>query len=192
MPGYSAHATEIVLVRHALPHLPPGGPDDYHRALTEQGRAQADDLVGRLATPAPSLIASSPYLRAVHTVEPLARALGLTIRTELELREWDSGLDPSPDYASQYAQSWDEPTFARPGGESLQQLSDRATAMLISLASEHRDGRLVIGSHGTFICRALTGFGLTVDWPFSQAMPMPAVYRLRIAAQGVDATGPGL
>ncbi|MGB3439159.1 MAG: hypothetical protein WBA97_10450 [Actinophytocola sp.] len=50
-----------------------------------------------------------------------------------------------------------------------------------------------MGSHGTFIARALIGFGLTgVDWPFSHAMPMPAIYRLHLTDGATHAAGPGL
>ena len=178
----------IVLVRHAEPVIPSlGGPDDYHRPLTETGHVQAEGLVEELAAMRPDLIAASPYLRAVQTVEPLARALDMPVQTDYALREWDSGLEPTPDYARHYAASWADPDFARPGGESLRQLAVRAAKGLNDLARNH--GTVVVGSHGTFVSRALIGFGLTaVDWPFSQAMPMPAVYRIA----GAEITGPGL
>jgi len=175
---------EIILVRHAESVIPtPDGPDEHHRPLTETGHAQALRLVEELAAIGPSLIAASPYLRAVQTVEPLARALALPVLTDHELREWDSGLEPTPDYARHYERSWADPDFARPGGESLNQLTVRAVSILRSFT-----GTVVIGSHGTFVARALAGLGIPVDWPFSQAMPMPAIYR--IADTGI--TGPGL
>jgi 2,3-bisphosphoglycerate-dependent phosphoglycerate mutase len=174
----------IVLVRHAESvHPTPGGPDEYHRPLTETGLAQAEELVAELAALQPDRILASPYLRAVQTVAPLAKALGLPVDTDHALREWDSGLEPTGDWARHYEASWADPDFARPGGESLNQLTARATAALSSLT-----GTVVIGSHGTFVARALSGFGVTTDWPFSNAMPMPAIYR--IADTGI--TGPGL
>lgn len=92
MPG------EIVLVRHGESVVPVvGGPDDYGRPLTPAGRRQASALVPLLAGLRPVLVASSPYLRAIQTVTPLAEALGLPVRTWPELREWDSGLEPGPD-----------------------------------------------------------------------------------------------
>jgi 2,3-bisphosphoglycerate-dependent phosphoglycerate mutase len=186
--------TEVILVRHAQSSVPrPGGPDDYHRPLTEAGTAQAERLVTDLAEVRPSLIASSPYLRAIQTIEPFARAVGMPIRAEQDLREWDSGIEPTPDYVRHYAESWANPHFARPGAESLHQLTGRATAILTSLAKQHPNGTVVIGNHGTFISRALVGFGLnTVDRSFIHAMPMPAIYRLHFTDHGIQATGPGL
>lgn len=184
----------VVLVRHAQSVIPqPDGPDDHHRPLTENGMAQAERLITTLADLKPTLIASSPYLRARQTIEPFARAAGTPIRTEQDLREWDSGIKPTPDYARHYAESWADPELARPGAESLHQLTDRATAILTALAQEHINGTVVVGSHGTFISRALIGFGLTtVDWPFSHSMPMPAIYRLHVTDHQVHVTGPGL
>ncbi|MBF6465920.1 histidine phosphatase family protein [Nocardia beijingensis] len=61
-----------MLVRHA-PFLPrPGGPGDRERSLTDEGRGQAQRLVAVLAAAAPTAIVSSPYLRAVRTVDRLA------------------------------------------------------------------------------------------------------------------------
>jgi 2,3-bisphosphoglycerate-dependent phosphoglycerate mutase len=174
----------IVLVRHAESvHPTPGGPDEYHRPLAETGLAQAEQLVEELAALKPDRIVASPYLRAVQTVQPLAKALGLPVHTDHRLREWDSGLAPTPDYARHYEASWADPSFARPGGESLNQLTERAVSVLRSFT-----GTVVIGSHGTFVARALAGFGVPIDWPFSDAMPMPAIYL--IADTGI--TGPGL
>jgi 2,3-bisphosphoglycerate-dependent phosphoglycerate mutase len=38
---------------------------------------------------------------------------------------------------------------------------------------------VLAAAHGTFISRALSGFGMPTDWTFWQRMPMPAIYRLR-------------
>jgi 2,3-bisphosphoglycerate-dependent phosphoglycerate mutase len=183
----------VALVRHAEPLVPmAGGPDDFHRGLTERGCAQAQRLVAELVQLRPVMVMSSPFLRAVQTVMPTARRLGMAVVTDPALREWDSGLAPCPDFADHYAISWADPGFVRPGGESLAQLSERAVRALRALADEFDRGAVVVGSHGTFISRALTGFGVTVDWPFSRTMPMPAIYRLRIADHQVTVTGPGL
>jgi len=183
----------IVLVRHAQPFMPePGGPGDYERSLTLQGLSQAEKLATGWAMPEPALIVSSPYLRAIQTVEPLARSAGLPVHTDPDLREWESGLSPTPDYARHYAASWANPSAARPNAESLHELTVRATTVLRSLAGEHSGVIVVVGSHGTFVSRALLGFGSSVDWPFCAAMPMPAIYRLHITEDQVVATGPGL
>jgi 8-oxo-dGTP diphosphatase len=78
----------IRLVRHAKAgsrHDWSGS--DVDRPLTKKGWAQAHGLAERLVPVAPSRILSSPYLRCVQTVEPLAEELGITIETTELLQE---------------------------------------------------------------------------------------------------------
>ncbi|MBY8850968.1 histidine phosphatase family protein [Saccharothrix longispora] len=153
-------ATDLVLVRHATSVVPTrGGPDEMTRPLRPEGLVQARDLVGGLLALAPTAVASSPYLRAVQTVEPAARALGLAVDTRWELREWDSGLAPTPDYARHHVRSWEHPDEARPGAESIADLDRRVGAALARLAEEHDGGTVLVGTHGTFAARALLAAG---------------------------------
>ena len=183
----------IVLVRHAESCTPtPTGPNDYQRPLTKTGEIQAVGLTDRLADLEPEAIVSSPYLRAVQTLEPAARVLGLRIHTDGRLREWDSGIAVGPDYERHYEQSWAHPQSARPGGESLDELTQRAVTVLLELGGS-ASRPVLVGSHGTFVSRALLGVGCSgVDWSFHRAMPMPAIYRLDFHNRGVRAAGPGL
>lgn len=68
----------LLLVRHAqaLSRSNWDG-DDSLRPLSTRGRKQAGALVASLTEWKPTLIISSPYLRCVDTVMPLATALGL-------------------------------------------------------------------------------------------------------------------
>jgi len=174
--------TDVVLVRHALP-VPrtADGPDEGARPLASEGLVQARQLVAVLSEPRPAAIWSSPYRRAVQRVEPTARALGLPVRTRWELREWDDGLPYTDDWEPHYARSWAEPSFARPGGESMDQIADRAARAIRALAREHPGDRVLVAGHGTFIARGLAGLGVPVDAEFWRRMPMPAVFRLRFA-----------
>jgi phosphohistidine phosphatase SixA len=72
-----------VLVRHAFAgDSSDWVGDDALRPLDERGRRQAAGLVELLADHEIDRIVSSPYLRCVQTVEPLARARGLPIEHE--------------------------------------------------------------------------------------------------------------
>ncbi|GAB3837729.1 histidine phosphatase family protein [Micromonospora andamanensis] len=172
--------TEIVLVRHAR-SVPPtaDGPDEFTRPLTTDGLRQAQELVAVLTEPRPAAVWSSPYRRAIQTVQPTADALGLPVRTLTELREWDDGLSFTEVWESHYVRSWANLSYARPGGESLEQLGIRAVEAVRTLVRHNRGRVVLVGGHGTFICRALAGFGVPVSWATVRQMPMPAIYRLR-------------
>ena len=61
--------------------------DDSLRPLDAGGRRQADGLVELLRGLGPTRVLSSAAVRCRQTVEPLARALGLTVEESAELRE---------------------------------------------------------------------------------------------------------
>ena len=151
-----------------------GGPDEYARPLRAYGMEQAAALAPEIASYAPVRVLSSPYLRSVRTVEPAAALLGLAVERRADLREWDSGIGPTPDWREHYLRCWAEPAFAFPGGESHDALKERAVAALRDVAA--LEGTSVVASHGNWIARALQGLGWPVDAAFWLAMPMPALY----------------
>jgi phosphohistidine phosphatase len=69
---------EIYLLRHAIAEERRPGRSDEQRALTEEGRRKLRPVLdrARAAGAAPSVILSSPYVRAVATAEMAAEVLG--------------------------------------------------------------------------------------------------------------------
>jgi 8-oxo-dGTP diphosphatase len=77
---------------HLVRHADAGKRDRWHgpdeeRPLTEAGRARAAALVQELSPVAPTRILSSPLVRCVETVQPLADALGLVVELHPALAE---------------------------------------------------------------------------------------------------------
>jgi 2,3-bisphosphoglycerate-dependent phosphoglycerate mutase len=56
-------------------------------ALSESGHRAAQRIADLLQDRGIALIVSSPYTRAVQTVQPLADRLGISIQVDAELRE---------------------------------------------------------------------------------------------------------
>jgi 8-oxo-dGTP diphosphatase len=78
----------IFLVRHAKAGSRSSWDgDDTKRPLTSAGWEQAHRLADRLAEHAPTALLSSPYLRCVETLEPLATRLDLEIVLDDRLAE---------------------------------------------------------------------------------------------------------
>jgi phosphohistidine phosphatase SixA len=78
----------VYLVRHADAGCRTHRPDDHLRALSPLGRDQARDVAARLhGTTAGGHIVSSPYVRCVQTVEPLAHEAGRSISIHAALAE---------------------------------------------------------------------------------------------------------
>jgi len=81
-------AVPLLLVRHARAgNRSKWRGDDRLRPLTRKGTRQAEGLVGLLDQLGPERILSSPFVRCVQTVAPLAAARGLDVEEVEELEE---------------------------------------------------------------------------------------------------------
>src|SRR4051812_44660391 len=70
--------------------------DDSLRPLSRSGKLQADGLVPLLANADIARVLSSPSVRCVQTVEPLAMALGIEVEVDEKLGEghdWSHALE---------------------------------------------------------------------------------------------------
>jgi probable phosphomutase (TIGR03848 family) len=147
----------VLLVRHgATPttgKLLPGQAAGLH--LSEEGRTQATAAAERIATlaKAPTAVYASPLERTRETAAPIARALGLRVRTATGLVEVDVGEWTEQPLARLYrAREW--PTVQRwpagfrfPGGESFAEMSVRTMDAVLGLVAEHPGQTIVAVSH---------------------------------------------
>jgi 2,3-bisphosphoglycerate-dependent phosphoglycerate mutase len=173
---------DLLLVRHAEA-LPPGTPGweerDDERPLSEDGLRQADDLALELDPYGLSAIYSSPYTRALQTVEPIARRRQMSVQVLADLRERRLTEASRDDWPDVLARAWTDPDYALPGTESGRAAQRRGIGVLDLLRVRHADGgRLLVGSHGNLISLILQTFEPGVDLDFHLAMPVPAIYHL--------------
>jgi len=150
-------ATVVLLVRHGTTpttgKMLPGRAVGLH--LSEKGRAQAAAAAERIAalTKAPSAVYASPLERTRETAAPIAKALGLRVRTAPGLVEVDVGEWTEKPLARLYrTKEW--PTVQRwpggfrfPGGESFAEMSVRSMDALLGLVAEHPGQTIVAVSH---------------------------------------------
>lgn len=81
-----------VLLRHAAAgHRHDFEHDDHLRPLDARGRRQSENLVELLRPFGVRRIVSSPFVRCVQTVEPLAAALGVELERDERLEEGAPG-----------------------------------------------------------------------------------------------------
>jgi 8-oxo-dGTP diphosphatase len=85
---------ELYVVRHAnAGRRSTWDGDDDERPLSKKGRKQAAAIGERLATTGVDRLVSSPTLRCVQTLEPLAKRLGTAIDVDQRLLEGATGDD---------------------------------------------------------------------------------------------------
>jgi probable phosphoglycerate mutase len=154
----------LFLIRHGL--TPATGRVLYGRAdgisLDDRGRAEAERLAERFRRVRLTAIYSSPLLRCVETVQPLAVAQRLPIVEREDLIEMDAGTWTGKTLASLRRRSaWKDvqtapSSFRFPGGESFLEAHERVVAELRRIARRHRRGRVAIATHGDIV-RLLLG-----------------------------------
>jgi probable phosphoglycerate mutase len=147
----------VLLVRHGSTpttgKLLPGRAGGLH--LSEKGQAQAAAAADRIAAlgTSPSAVYASPLERARETAAPIARALGLRVRTAPGLLEVDVGdwtekplarLARSKEWST--VQRWPQ-GFRFPGGESFAEMSVRSMDAVLTLVADHPGQTIVAVSH---------------------------------------------
>jgi 2,3-bisphosphoglycerate-dependent phosphoglycerate mutase len=170
---------KVILVRHAEPVLPgTAGFDEYTRPLTDKGLSDAQALVSELAHLPIAAVYSSPMLRAVQTVQGLAQARGLEVKTHPELYEHILSPEPIANWREVLGQSWADFDFVFHGGHSLRQSQERVWGVLAELMQVHPNQTIAVGGHGTIFALLLHRLDARVGFDFHLAMPMPAIYVL--------------
>lgn len=152
-------ATLVLLVRHGKTpttgQVLPGRAAGLH--LSDEGRAQADTVAGRIAAwkmPAPvQAVYMSPLERTRETAAPIAAALGLRAKVDRGLLECDFGdwtgaklkdLAKLPEWVTvqRYPSG-----FRFPAGESFAGMQHRIVEAIHRLVQAHPGGTVVAVSH---------------------------------------------
>ncbi|MEI7859363.1 MAG: MSMEG_4193 family putative phosphomutase [Acidimicrobiales bacterium] len=153
--------TVVLLVRHGRTpttgQVLPGRAAGLH--LSEEGLAQAEavaDRIGALTSGkhgGPVAVYASPLERTTETARPIARRLGLRVRSERGLLECDFGewtggkladLAKKPEWTTVQR---NPSGFRFPGGESFIEMQARMTSALARLVERHRGETIVAVSH---------------------------------------------
>lgn len=142
--------TRLILTRHGqTAHNVEGlltGQIDV--GLTRTGRAQAEALAARLADEGIASVHSSDLERAERTADIIAEAAGAERRSTPKLRERTfGGLDGAhPDERRAHLAAADDLDGWRPpGGETLQDVKDRALDVIDEIAAADADTVAVVG-----------------------------------------------
>jgi len=174
--------TRLILVRHAE-SAPSDDIPEPQWPLSARGVVQARELVARLSPFAPAAIYSSPYPRAVATVQPLAEQLRLTIHTHQDLRERKLAEPPvgKDNFLPHVERSWSDLDYCLPGGESCRTCQTRVLAALTEICDRHSGQTIIAASHGNAIGLILKHLDPSFGFKEWRAMRNPDVFELSIA-----------
>lgn len=170
--------TSLYFVRHAESRFIEG--QERERGLTEQGYLDAEKVAQLLHKEDVEVLYSSPYLRAVHTIQRLADLCGKSVFIEEDLceRTLSGPHVKHDDFYEAKRQLYDDIAFAFPGGESGIQAQKRAVNTIEKMLGEHRGKKVVIGTHGDIMTLIFQHYNPSYDFDFWKGTTMPDIYRM--------------
>jgi 2,3-bisphosphoglycerate-dependent phosphoglycerate mutase len=154
--------------------------------LTDAGHAQARDLAQVLTRLGVERVVSSPYTRAVQSIEPFALESGHAIETDMRLRECVLSTEALPDWQAVLRRTFDDEAFAAPGGETSRDAGDRAASALSDCVSAQKTTLIV--SHGNLTSLLLCRLGYPMDFDASMRLSNPDVFAIRMCDGSFDIT----
>ncbi|WP_256704133.1 histidine phosphatase family protein [Paenibacillus sp. FSL R5-0766] len=137
--------TIVYMVRHAESPYTEG--TERTRGLTLEGKMNAERITEILTNEGIHAIVSSPYARAILTLEGVAAALELDIQIMEDLRErhFSDDMIADEEFEPASKRMFDDPDYALPGGESNTVCQNRAVGVLKQILEEYKGKKVAIG-----------------------------------------------
>jgi 2,3-bisphosphoglycerate-dependent phosphoglycerate mutase len=167
--------THLYLVRHAHSVYTP---DELGRPLSERGFLDALRVTELLKKEPIDLVISSPYKRAIQTIEGTASHFQqeILLMEGLKERELSSGF--VEDFGAAITKVWEDFDFALEGGESSRSAQVRGVATVNEILETYPGKHIVVGTHGNLMALMMNHFDQRYDFEFWKKLEMPDIYRL--------------
>lgn len=171
--------TILYFIRHAEPDF--SEPDNYKRKLTVSGEIQAQRLSEIFNDINVDGVYSSPYLRAIKTVEPIAKSKSLNDQLLDQFRERKSSdYRVSKEKFLGYGKhQWDDFDFKLCGGESLNDVKNRYNTGVRIIINQHAQSQnciFAVGCHIAGLCAYISQFNLISNYEeykkYASKMPL--------------------
>lgn len=125
-----------------------------------------------------AVLISSPYRRAIQTIEGLAGILGADMIIEEVFRERRLSEKPVDDFDSAIAKVWEDDSFAWEGGESNRAAQNRGVRALTNVLEQYEGKSVAIGTHGNMMVLIINRWDNKYDFAFWRQLDMPDIYML--------------
>lgn len=143
---------KIYIVRHCeATGQPPESP------LTEKGLVQAADLAKFFSNKKIDRIISSPFLRAIQTIQSVSEKLNLEIECDERLVERVLSSNNLPDWYEKLKVTFDDLNLKFEGGESSQEAMNRIAAVVEEVL-KYGEEHIVMVTHGNLMSLLLKNF----------------------------------
>lgn len=167
--------TNLYFVRHAHSTY---SPDELNRPLSERGIEDAKKVTEMLKNESINVLISSPYKRAIQTIEGLTGIYGIDIVIEEDFKERLLSEKPLNDFDSAIAKVWEDYSFSWEGGESNVVAQNRGVRALEKVLERYEGKNIAIGTHGNIMVLIMNYLDKRFDFTFWKQLDMPDIYKL--------------
>ena len=168
---------KLIVVRHCT-----ATGQECDAPLTAVGQQQAKALANFLITeqlPIKKII-SSPFARAVHSIEPYASQVQLPIQEDDRLAERILSGVPMDNWLQMLEQTFTEIDVAFPGGESTRQATERVQSLIHSIVQHQEQEVTLLVTHGNLFTLILKIFDNSIGFSTWKSLSNPDVYEITI------------
>ena len=167
--------TNLYFVRHAHSIYTP---DELERPLSKIGFEDAQRVTELLKMEKIDVVISSPYKRAIQTVQDIAESRDKNIQIVDCFKERKLSTEPTEDFHLAIRKVWEDEQFAWKGGESNLVAQQRGIEAMLQVLETYRNQNIVIGTHGNIMVLMMNYFDKQYDFSFWSNLDMPDIYRL--------------
>ncbi|MFD1851746.1 histidine phosphatase family protein [Oceanobacillus bengalensis] len=167
--------TNLYFVRHAHSTYTP---DELGRPLSERGFTDSKTVTELLKREAIDDVYSSPYKRAIQTVEGIAKYIDKEIKLVESFKERILAENPVEDFAKAITRVWKDYDFSWNGGESNRIAQKRGVHATFQVLENNIGKNVVIGTHGNIMVLIMNYFDIQYGFDFWKGLEMPDIYKL--------------
>ncbi|HWL26830.1 MAG TPA: histidine phosphatase family protein [Ureibacillus sp.] len=167
--------TNLYFVRHAHSTYTP---DELNRPLSEKGLIDATMVTSLLKGEKIGIVVSSPYKRAIQTVQGIAEYINTEVEIIDGFKERTLTTTPANKFAVAIAKVWEDYNFSWEGGESNFVAQKRGVEATFNILEKYKGENVVIGTHGNIMVLIMNFFNSQYDYSFWQNLDMPDIYKL--------------
>lgn len=167
--------TNLFFVRHAQSIYTP---EELTRPLSKKGMADAQRVTSILANEKIDVVISSPYKRAIQTIEGVSHTIRQNIMIIDDFKERKLSEGPVEDFGSAIRKVWEDESFSWEGGESNLIAQKRGVEATIRVLESFEGKNIVVGMHGNLMVLIMNYFDKRYDFTFWKELDMPDIYKL--------------
>lgn len=146
--------------------------------LTNEGLKQALELCEYFSNIKIDQIISSPYNRAIESIQPLAKELNIDIETDRKLEERILSSQNHPDWFEKLRKTFDDLDLKFEGGESSIDAMNRIVEVVKKVFKSNNKTTIIV-THGNLMSLLLKHFNNNFGFDDWKSLSNPDIYLLK-------------